>query len=120
MGLELYTTRKLRIDTRSIDIAFHLYIHTQRCLPKLTRVLVSPDSWLWFCIGRRLIEVACCKLPPVQTEYEPKGKYEKINGYKTYVYGPEDADKAILMIYDVFGYSPQILQGTSSLYWLLQ
>lgn len=51
----------------------------------------------------------------MQTEYDPKGKYETINGYKTYVYGPEDSDKAIVMLYDIFGYSPQILQGVSVL-----
>ena len=58
--------------------------------------------------------VACCKLPPVEAEYTPKGSYETINGYKTYVTGPEDSDKAILSIYDIFGFSPQILQGMSS------
>jgi len=59
-------------------------------------------------------QVACCKLPPVEAEYSPKGSYEKINGYKTYVTGPEDSDKAIVAIYDVFGFSPQILQGESA------
>jgi hypothetical protein len=61
----------------------------------------------------RLTHVACCKLPPVEAEYSPKGSYEKINGYKTYVTGPEDSDKAIVAIYDIFGFSPQILQGVS-------
>jgi dienelactone hydrolase len=56
---------------------------------------------------------ACCKLPPVEAEYSPKGSYEKINGYKTYVTGPEHSDKAIVAIYDIFGFSPQILQGVS-------
>jgi len=60
-------------------------------------------------------KAACCKLPPVEAEYSPKGSYEKINGYKTYVTGPEDSDKAIVAIYDIFGFSPQILQGVSSL-----
>ena len=60
-----------------------------------------------------LTRVACCKLPPVEADYTPKGTYETINGFKTYVTGPEDSDKAILSIYDIFGYSPQILQGMS-------
>jgi len=63
----------------------------------------------------KLTRAACCKLPPVEAEYSPKGSYEKINGYKTYVTGPEDSDKAIVAIYDIFGFSPQILQGVSSL-----
>jgi len=62
----------------------------------------------------KLTAPACCKLPPVEAEYSPKGSYEKINGYKTYVTGPEDSDKAIVAIYDIFGFSPQILQGASS------
>jgi dienelactone hydrolase len=31
------------------------------------------------------------------------------------VTGPEDATNAILIVYDVFGYSPQILQGADLL-----
>ncbi|WWC60005.1 uncharacterized protein I303_102568 [Kwoniella dejecticola CBS 10117] len=53
----------------------------------------------------------CCKLPPVQAEYSPKGSYPTIHGLKTYAVGPEDAKVAVVMVYDVFGYSPQILQG---------
>ncbi|WWC69010.1 uncharacterized protein I206_102946 [Kwoniella pini CBS 10737] len=53
----------------------------------------------------------CCKLPPVQAEYSPKGSYSTINGLKTYSVGPEDAKVAVVIVYDVFGYSPQILQG---------
>lgn len=41
------------------------------------------------------------------------GGYEIINGYKTYICGPEQGDKAIIMVYDAFGYSRQILQGGS-------
>lgn len=54
---------------------------------------------------------ACCSLPPVQAEYTPKGSYGKVAGLKSYGVGPTDTGKAILMVYDVFGYSPQILQG---------
>ncbi|WWC87499.1 uncharacterized protein L201_002389 [Kwoniella dendrophila CBS 6074] len=53
----------------------------------------------------------CCKLPPVQAEYEPKGSYSEINGFKTYAVGPENAKVAVVSVYDVFGYLPQILQG---------
>lgn len=56
---------------------------------------------------------ACCKLPPVQTEYSPKGDYTELAGLKTYSAGPEDAKEAILVVYDIFGLSPQILQGAS-------
>ncbi|KAH8811633.1 dienelactone hydrolase family protein-like protein [Xylogone sp. PMI_703] len=59
---------------------------------------------------------ACCTIPPVIVKgYEPKGKYEDIGGLKTYVVGPSDATKAILVIYDIFGYFPQTLQGADIL-----
>ncbi|WVW79762.1 hypothetical protein I302_101732 [Kwoniella bestiolae CBS 10118] len=53
----------------------------------------------------------CCRLPPIQAEYTPKGDYSTINGLKTYAVGPEDAKVTVLCVYDIFGYSPQILQG---------
>lgn len=58
---------------------------------------------------------SCCQLPPIQAEYTPKGTYSDIDGLKTYVSGPEDAKAAILIIYDVFGFSPQIIQGADLL-----
>ncbi|KAI5284727.1 hypothetical protein KEM52_002770 [Ascosphaera acerosa] len=62
------------------------------------------------------ISKACCSIPPVQSEgYVPQGDYETIDGLKTYVTGPADATKAIVLIYDIFGYWPQTLQGADIL-----
>jgi len=59
---------------------------------------------------------ACCNIPPIVVEgYEPKGKYETINGMKTYVTGPSTASTAILFVSDIFGYFPQTLQGADIL-----
>ncbi|KAL7419773.1 hypothetical protein Q5752_005689 [Cryptotrichosporon argae] len=58
---------------------------------------------------------ACCTLPPVQAEYTPKGTYTEVSGLKSYVVGPEDSDKVIVFVYDVFGFSPQIIQGADLL-----
>jgi len=59
---------------------------------------------------------ACCSIPPIQAEnYDAKGKYETINGLKTYVTGPSSAKKALLFIYDIFAYFPQTLQGADIL-----
>ncbi|KZF20780.1 alpha/beta-hydrolase [Xylona heveae TC161] len=59
---------------------------------------------------------ACCSIPPVIVEgYEPKGQYITIDGMKTYVTGPADAKKAILVIFDIFGFYPQTLQGADIL-----
>lgn len=58
----------------------------------------------------------CCNIPPIIAKgYEPKGKYETIGGRKTYVTGPADASKAILYIFDIFGFFPQSLQGADIL-----
>ncbi|KAF6835917.1 dienelactone hydrolase [Colletotrichum plurivorum] len=59
---------------------------------------------------------ACCNIPPVISKgYEAKGAYEEIGGFKTYVTGPADAKKAIVVIYDIFGFFPQTLQGADIL-----
>ncbi|KAI1488119.1 putative hydrolase [Biscogniauxia mediterranea] len=59
---------------------------------------------------------ACCRIPPVVVEgYQPKGKYIDLDGIKTYVTGPADANKAILSVYDIFGFFPQTLQGADIL-----
>ncbi|KAL5363236.1 dienelactone hydrolase family protein [Aspergillus floccosus] len=62
------------------------------------------------------VSKACCSIPPVVAKgYEPKGEYKTINGLKTYVTGPESATKAILVVYDIFGFFPQTLQGADIL-----
>ncbi|RDW72657.1 dienelactone hydrolase family protein [Aspergillus mulundensis] len=62
------------------------------------------------------VSKACCSIPPIVAKgYEPKGEYKTINGLKTYVTGPSDATKAILVIYDIFGFYPQTLQGADIL-----
>jgi len=57
----------------------------------------------------------CCQVPPVEAEYTPKGSYVEVAGLKTYAVGPEDAKTAIVCVYDVFGFTPQIIQGADIL-----
>ncbi|KAE8149906.1 dienelactone hydrolase family protein [Aspergillus avenaceus] len=62
------------------------------------------------------ISKACCSIPPVLAKgYQPKGEYITLNGLKTYVVGPEFATDAILLVYDIFGFFPQTLQGADIL-----
>lgn len=59
---------------------------------------------------------ACCTVPPVQAEnYTGKGEHITIDGMKTYATGPTDAKRAILVIYDIFGFFPQTIQGADIL-----
>ncbi|KAI1205252.1 Alpha/Beta hydrolase protein [Annulohypoxylon truncatum] len=59
---------------------------------------------------------ACCNIPPVVSEgYVAKGSYHELGDYKTYVTGPADAEKGIIVIYDIFGYFDQTLQGADIL-----
>ncbi|SPO21908.1 related to AIM2 - cytoplasmic protein involved in mitochondrial function or organization [Ustilago trichophora] len=58
---------------------------------------------------------ACCSIPPVQSDYSPKGKMERIGGLDTYVIGPKDAKKAIVVVYDIFGFWPTTKQGADLL-----
>ncbi|KAL1992855.1 hypothetical protein VTN49DRAFT_3611 [Thermomyces lanuginosus] len=62
------------------------------------------------------VSKACCSIPPVVSQgYEPKGEYKTIAGLKTYVTGPADAAKALLVVSDIFGFFPQTLQGSDIL-----
>lgn len=47
--------------------------------------------------------------------YQTKGGYQTINGLKTYVTGPESATKAIPVVYDIFGFFDQAIQGVDIL-----
>jgi len=59
---------------------------------------------------------ACCSLPAIVAKgYEPKGKYITVHGLRTYATGPPTATRAILIIYDIFGFFPQTLQGADIL-----
>jgi dienelactone hydrolase len=59
---------------------------------------------------------ACCNVPPVVTSgYSKKGSYETIGDKKTYVTGPADATKAIVVAEDIFGFFDQTIQGADIL-----
>ncbi|RPA99072.1 hypothetical protein L873DRAFT_1835603 [Choiromyces venosus 120613-1] len=59
---------------------------------------------------------ACCKIPPVVThDYTAKGTYETVANFKSYITGPKSSKTGILVIFDIFGYFPQTLQGADIL-----
>ncbi|MDI1485428.1 MAG: hypothetical protein OHK93_000566 [Ramalina farinacea] len=60
---------------------------------------------------------ACCTVPPAKVEdYSPKGKYIKLSdGMECYATGPSSATTAIFVVYDIFGFSPQGIQGADIL-----
>ncbi|KAK3363475.1 Alpha/Beta hydrolase protein [Lasiosphaeria hispida] len=59
---------------------------------------------------------ACCNIPPVvSTGYDAKGSYGEVDELKTYVTGPDDASRGIVVIYDIFGYFDQTIQGADIL-----
>ncbi|KOS20897.1 putative AIM2 family protein [Escovopsis weberi] len=59
---------------------------------------------------------ACCNIPPVVSKgYKTKGSYEQVGGWNTYVTGPRDARKAIVAVFDIFGFFEQTLQGADIL-----
>ncbi|KAK5736200.1 hypothetical protein LTR17_007540 [Elasticomyces elasticus] len=59
---------------------------------------------------------ACCTVPPVVADgYQEKGHYSTIEGMKIYATGPKSAKSAILVVYDIFGFFPQTLQGADIL-----
>ncbi|KAI9698083.1 MAG: hypothetical protein M1820_007591 [Bogoriella megaspora] len=60
---------------------------------------------------------ACCSSPPVVTgnDYKPLGEYVEQDGTKMYITGPPTSPNALLILYDIFGYWPQTLQGADIL-----
>ncbi|KAI9663244.1 MAG: hypothetical protein M1821_008292 [Bathelium mastoideum] len=60
---------------------------------------------------------ACCTVPPVTANNSPptKGAWFEVDGMKTYVTGQAEAKEALLVIYDIFGFFPQTLQGADIL-----
>ncbi|KAF8525185.1 alpha/beta-hydrolase [Hysterangium stoloniferum] len=64
---------------------------------------------------------ACCSIPPVRSSYEPKGSFKAYAGFsKTYQTGPEGTSRALIAVYDIFGFWPQTQQGADILAETLQ
>lgn len=58
---------------------------------------------------------ACCTVPPVSHDYKEKGSFTQVEGMKTYQTGSSSAKSGILVVYDIFGFFPQTLQGADIL-----
>lgn len=59
---------------------------------------------------------ACCNTPAVVSHgYKEKGQWTEVAGMKTYTTGPSSAKQALLVVYDIFGFFPQTLQGADIL-----
>ncbi|KAJ7225897.1 Alpha/Beta hydrolase protein [Mycena pura] len=54
---------------------------------------------------------ACCTVPPVQSEYTPKGSFKSVGDFKKVYVTGESSANAIVCVYDIFGYFPQTQQG---------
>jgi len=59
---------------------------------------------------------ACCSIPPVKSDYTPKGTYKPYAGFdKVYFTGQEKSEIALVAVYDIFGFAPQTQQGADIL-----
>ncbi|KAH7340511.1 alpha/beta-hydrolase [Rhizoctonia solani] len=61
---------------------------------------------------------ACCTIPTVvpKEQYKEKGEYKPYGSYKkAYIVGSPNSGKAIIGVYDIFGYWPQTQQGADIL-----
>ncbi|EED22789.1 hypothetical protein TSTA_062760 [Talaromyces stipitatus ATCC 10500] len=56
---------------------------------------------------------ACCETPVPHNvaDYQAQGEWLDILGEKVYVVGDKAANRAIVWVFDIFGYSPQTLRG---------
>jgi len=60
-----------------------------------------------------LASEACCTIPPISSDYSPKGTEGSVAGYKTYEIGT--GDQVVIFVYDIFGYWPTTKQGADSI-----
>jgi len=59
---------------------------------------------------------ACCQIPAVQSNYEPKGSKIQLGSYtEVYTVGNQKATTAVVAIFDIFGFFPQTQQGADIL-----
>lgn len=59
---------------------------------------------------------ACCTTPAIiGPPYKAQGDFQDVDGTATYITGANDAKIGIFVIYDVFGFSSQILEGADKL-----
>ncbi|CAF9942138.1 hypothetical protein IMSHALPRED_003378 [Imshaugia aleurites] len=62
------------------------------------------------------VDKACCSIPAVTThDYKPKGTYTKLADLDVYTIGPSTSTRALIAVYDIFGFTPQTLQGADLL-----
>jgi len=58
---------------------------------------------------------ACCSIPAVQVDYTAKGTFKPYGAFdRVYVTG-DKSDTALIVVYDIFGYASQTLQGADIL-----
>ncbi|KAK7954673.1 hypothetical protein PG996_015485 [Apiospora saccharicola] len=66
---------------------------------------------------------ACCRIPPVSADYTPRGAWDTVADFKTYIVKSPTASaspkRGLIFLYDAFGFAPQILQGADRLAALL-
>ncbi|KAI9105904.1 hypothetical protein DFS34DRAFT_35424 [Phlyctochytrium arcticum] len=59
---------------------------------------------------------ACCNTPPVQASYTPLGQTTNLDDMALYTAAPPStSDTALIMIYDIFGFHPNLFQAADIL-----
>ncbi|KAJ6501683.1 Alpha/Beta hydrolase protein [Mycena vitilis] len=59
---------------------------------------------------------ACCSIPPVESQYTPKGTLYKVGGFENvYVTGNKQSKNAIVCVFDIFAFHPVTQQGADIL-----
>src|ERR1700733_12401302 len=89
-------------------IASLLFIENKRSFRHINKLHSTPKMSTL----ENLTSKACCTIPPVLSDYTPKGTKQAYGGLNVYVTGPETSENAIVCVFDIFGYiqsSPLVL-----------
>jgi dienelactone hydrolase len=58
---------------------------------------------------------ACCTIPPVKSDYTPKGTIKTYADINSYIVGDDSSKTALICVYDIFGIKGQTQQGADIL-----
>jgi hypothetical protein len=100
----------------SMTSRFRLSALSKQLSPVTSSLINAPRRTLASMSQTQTPSAACCNTPAVVSkDYKEKGSWTTVDGLKTYVTGPSSAKQGILVIYDIFGFFPQTLQGADIL-----
>jgi hypothetical protein len=83
-----------------------------RMIPPSSRATIQLSAFKRHLLSQRTMtsevvhndNIACCTIPPVKSDYQPKGSIAEYAGISSYLVGDVHAKTALVCVYDIFGF----------------